>query len=69
MTEYDGATQGPTTTIRPHDVDEAGNEIAPGHRCKLLQGDNEMLMDRTLLETVRQFMDAEAMHSSPGFER
>ena len=61
--KYDGMTQGPSLGIYSHDIDDSGNPIAPGQRCKLTQGDNEILLDRVLLDIIGRHMDRETLAS------
>ncbi len=59
--------EGPSLGIRSHDLTDDGLRLAPGQRCRLIQGDNEIILDRTLLDCIKQHMDEESPSGGGGW--
>lgn len=64
MVEHHNPTQDQDVIITAYDTDDSGVVISKGRRCKVKCGDNEVILDRELLEVCMRFMEAEGFGPS-----
>ncbi len=62
--EWADLVSGGIITIEPHNLDDLGIAIKPGQRCKIVpperNGGRALIMDRTMAQSVIDFLDEQA---------
>ncbi len=55
--------------VAPYNVDDAGATIAPGQRCRVIEGGNELVLDRVMMDAIKRFMDEQALKNSEHYSQ